>query len=60
MKAIQTGVKMVYDQFVGILKDCGLEEVEAEETDPVQKRFSEESDSAERTILRQLRKGYKP
>lgn len=64
VKAIQTGVKMVYDQFVGILKDCGLEEVEAEGKpfDPLvhEALSQEESDSAEEgTILRQLRKGYK-
>jgi len=64
MDSLLTGVKMILGQLKSVVKDAGLEEIEAEGKpfDPVvHEALSQEpsDDVAEGHVLRQMRKGYK-
>jgi molecular chaperone GrpE len=62
--SLKTGVSMIGAQLRGVLRDAGLEEVDAlgQPFDPaLHEAVSQEEsqDAAEGTVLRQLRKGYR-
>ncbi len=62
--AIRDGVQMIYDQLLGVLKDSGVESVEAvgESFDPnLHEAISQKhtTEAAEGTVLQQVQRGYK-
>ncbi|MBC8324984.1 MAG: nucleotide exchange factor GrpE [Verrucomicrobia subdivision 3 bacterium] len=62
--AIRDGVQMIYDQLLGVLKDSGVNTVEAvgESFDPnLHEAISQEhtTEAAEGTVLQQVQRGYK-
>jgi molecular chaperone GrpE len=61
--AIRDGVQMIYDQFLSVLKDAGVEPIDAvgEKFDPnFHEAISqqESSEAAEGTVLQQVQRGY--
>ena len=64
VQSVQTGVNMILQQLKGVLKDAGLEEIDAngQKFDPkVHEALSqqESADVQEGQVLQQLRRGYK-
>ena len=64
VQSVQTGVNMILQQLKGVLKDSGLEEIDAngQKFDPnLHEALSqqESSEVAEGQVLQQLRRGYK-
>ena len=62
--AIRDGVQMIYDQFVGVLKDAGVEPIDAEGEpfDPnIHEAISQQetTDVEEGTVVQQVQRGYK-
>ena len=62
--AIRDGVQMIYDQLLGVLKESGVESVEAvgEPFDPnLHEAISQQhtDEAAEGTVLQQMQRGYK-
>ncbi len=62
--AIRDGVQMIYDQLLGVLKDAGVESVDAvgEAFDPnLHEAISQNhtEDAEEGTVLQQVQRGYK-
>lgn len=62
--AIRDGVQMIYDQLLGVLKESGVEPVEAvgEPFDPnLHEAISQQhtDEAAEGTVLQQVQRGYK-
>ena len=62
--AIRDGVQMIYDQLLGVLKESGVESVEAvgEPFDPnLHEAISQQhtDEAAEGTVLQQVQRGYK-
>jgi molecular chaperone GrpE len=64
VQSVQTGVNMILQQLKGVLKDAGLEEIDAngQKFDPnIHEALSqqESADVQEGQVLQQLRRGYK-
>ena len=62
--AIRDGLQMIYDQFVGVLKDAGVEPIDAEGEpfDPnIHEAISQQetTDVEEGTVVQQVQRGYK-
>ena len=62
--AIRDGVQMIYDQFAGVLKDAGVEPIDAEgeSFDPnIHEAISQQetTDVEEGTVVQQVQRGYK-
>ncbi len=62
--AIRDGVQMIYDQLLGVLKESGVESVEAvgEPFDPnLHEAISQQhtNEAAEGTVMQQVQRGYK-
>ena len=62
--AIQDGVQMIYDQFLSVLKDAGVEEIDAEGEpfDPnIHEAISQQetTEVEEGTVVQQVQRGYK-
>ena len=62
--AIRDGVQMIYDQFLSVLKDAGVEPIDAV-GEPFDPNFheaisqQEDSEASEGTVLEQVQRGYR-
>ncbi len=60
-KNLKQGLELIYSQFLSVLEDEGLEEINAEKFDPYlhEALLVEASDKPEGTIIEVFQKGYK-